>query len=79
MLFNPENPRTETLGRNKLDFMSPRVFGPLRNVNDTASCGDVGQVAPQSSATIGATPNAGVGVAGTVLFAMVNPVDTRPA
>lgn len=66
------------LGLNTLDFISPRVFGPLRQVNDTAPCNQLGdQGAVLSGIEVAATPNAGVGVAGTVLFATVSPTDAR--
>ncbi|HEY2287753.1 MAG TPA: hypothetical protein VGH88_18595 [Streptosporangiaceae bacterium] len=35
LLFNPENPSTGALGMNLLSFLSPRVFGRLRNADDT--------------------------------------------
>ncbi|MEO9221813.1 MAG: Ig-like domain-containing protein [Mycobacteriaceae bacterium] len=63
------------MGINQLDFISPRVFGPLDNINDGEHCHFRPQKTMSSSITVGATPNSGVGVAGTVLFAMVNPGD----
>jgi hypothetical protein len=58
------------LGLNTLDFISPRVFSPLRQVNDTAPHNQLGGPgAVLSGIEVAATPNAGVGVAGTVLFA----------
>jgi hypothetical protein len=53
LLFNPANPRTGTLGINQLDFISPRVFGPLDNINDGERCHFRPQ-ATMSSTTVGA-------------------------
>jgi len=53
LLLDPANPRTGMLGLNKVDFMSPRVFGPIHNVNDTAPCGQVGRSQTPSSITVG--------------------------
>jgi hypothetical protein len=64
------------LGLNTHDFISPRVFGPLRQVNDTAPCNQLGGPgAVLSGIEVAATPHAGVGVPGTVLFATVSPTD----
>lgn len=53
LLLDPANPRTGMLGLKKVDFMSPRVFGPIHNVNDTAPCGQVGRSQTPSSITVG--------------------------
>ncbi|MGZ4557390.1 MAG: hypothetical protein ACXVXF_01830 [Mycobacteriaceae bacterium] len=54
------------------------MFGPLRQVNHTAPCNQLGGAgAVLSGIEVAATPNAGVGVPGTVLFATVSPTDAR--
>lgn len=57
LLFDPANPRTGTLGINQLDFISPRVFGPLDNINDGERC-HFHRQETMSSTTVGAAPHA---------------------
>lgn len=76
-LFN--GPGSGGIGLNRLDFLSARVFGPVRLVNHRAPCDQLGGVSALPGVQVGATPNAGVGVAGTVLFATVTTDDPSGA